>query len=629
MGVKWIGEPLEAVCVWAAAYGRGQEAGQDRIYAVSSGKPCVLLVIDPHAGKCLERWPLEGASHSWGVVATASGVYITGDGNLYRYRAGEALENLGTIISGEHYTWRAAADAEGMIYGGCYPGGKAFQYNPQTGQFRNYGVVVEGEQYVRCMKAWDGKLYIGIGTQRPYLVEMDTNTGDKSIIPLPPEAQQEQLVYDLDIVYPKLIIRCTPSNAMFVYDMEEREWTDRIDDAAGLAVSPADEEGNVFFVKSGYLHVYHLATKQLRSTGIPQPEPAADFGWIEQRDPARPGASLLWMNRDGTYSLYHPATGAMKVVDPQPQGQPVTIQSMTQGPDGNIYVGGYFAGALAVYKPASVTMQLYRKIGQIENMIAFQGKVYMGVYPKANIFCYDPESVWENGQNPELLFSLRAHRQDRPFAFTAAGQRLAIGTVPDYGCLGGALTLYDPVANHYDTYTNIADRQSIVSLAYRNGLIYAGGSIWGGLGIVPATEEALLTVWDAERAAVVWQGISVAGEKAISALAFDDSGMLWGLTSGYLFQFDPESRKVLQTVELFAFDWSSVGHYWRGGYLLYREDGKLVGSTLKRLFTYDIRTGQLDVLDEDAFLLASDPQGHVYFARDTQLYQYQWEAASK
>jgi len=615
-----LGEPIHAVCVWAAAYGK--ECGEDRIYAVSSGKPCVLLIIDPHQGTCLGRWPLTGASHSWGVITTSSGVYITGDGNLYRYVPGEGLNCLGGIIEGEHYTWRVAADEQGNVYGGCYPGGKAFQYSPETGEIRDYGVIVEDEQYVRCMKAWEGKLYIGIGTRKPYLIEMDIASGEKKQIPLPPAAEKEQLVYDLDIVYPKLVIRFTPSNTLHVYDMAQQAWVDQIEDSPGLAVSQPDEAGRIYLVRGGYLHTYHLASQELTCTNIPQTEPVADYGWIERRDSTQSGQCLLWMNRDGTYSFYHPGTGQLTTIDPEPSGQPVTIQSLTQGPDGNIYVGGYFAGGLAVYHPQTDAMKLHRQIGQIEGMLAYRGKLYMGVYPKANLFEYDPLLPWKKGSNPELKFSLRSHRQDRPFAFAAAGDRLAIGTVPDYGCLGGALTLYDPDRDHVEVFRNIADRQSIVSLAYHNEVIYAGSSIWGGLGIAPEEDEAVLTMWDKKAAAVIWQGVVVPGEKAISALAIDDDGMLWGLTAGMLFQFDSHTRQVVHTECLFPFDWNAVPHYWRGGYLQYAGNGMLVGSTLQHLFQYHVQNRTCEILDRQAFLLASDPAGGIYFARDTKLHKY-------
>ncbi|GIP35219.1 WD40 repeat domain-containing protein [Paenibacillus sp. J2TS4] len=622
MSARKIGEPIEAVHVWTAAY--GQEQGQDRIYAVSSGQPCVLFVVDPHTGDCLGRHLLDGANHSWGVVATETGVYVGGDGNLYRYTPEQGVVNLGNAIPGEHYTWRIAADDQGRVYGGCYPGGKVYQYNPSSGTFRDYGQIVEGEQYTRCMKALGDKLYIGVGTKKPHLMELHTETGEAREIPLPAEWQNEQLVYDLDIAYPHLFVRITPSNVLLVYDMQSGEWTDSIKGVAGLSVSTAGEDGRVYFVKDGQLHAYDPLALELTVTSLSLSEPASDFGWLEWKDAEFPGLSLVSVKRDGSYWIYHPPTDRYLTKHPKLLGRPITIQSIAQGPDGRINVGGYFAGGFASYDPATGEWEAHREIGQIENMIAFGDKMYLGVYTSANIFCYDPKEPWKPDLNPKLLFSLSGEEQDRPFAFAAAGDEVAIGTVSSYGRLRGALSLYHPKEDRLEVYRNIVEAQSIISLAYDDGMIFAGSSIWGGLGIVPERSEACLVMWDTTSRQKVWEGIPVPGEKAISALALDRDGFLWGLTAGTLFQFDPVSKQVLQTKELFPYDWSAVPHYWRGGYLHYHSDHYFVGSTLGRLFRYDLSSHKLEILDDNAFLLACDRNGDYYFARDTEVYKYEW-----
>ncbi|MNI82415.1 hypothetical protein D3C73_1391260 [compost metagenome] len=64
-------------------------------------------------------------------------------------------------------------------------------------------------------------------------------------------------------------------------------------------------------------------------------------------------------------------------------------------------------------------------------------------------------------------------------------------------------------------------------------------------------------------------------------------------------------------------------HFWRGGCeLLYRK-GILYGVAMNLLFKYDVRLNQLEVLDEDARLLAIDGEGGLYFARTTALYRMQ------
>ncbi|QQZ59639.1 WD40 repeat domain-containing protein [Paenibacillus sonchi] len=616
-----IGGPLSGLAVWASAYGKWR--GKDRIYAISSGSPCMLFVLDPAGSEPVQQFALEGSDHCWGVVAAASGVYIGGSGILYRFTHEQGIENLGEMIPGEFYTWRLAADDEGKIYGGCYPGGKVFQYNPSTGQFRDYGVMVEGEQYARSMEAWKGKLYVGVGTRCPHIVELDTVTGVRAEISLPEECSTEQLVYDLNIVHGKMLVRITPCSRLYIYDLELGRWEKCIDHVSGLSVSAPDPQGNVYFIKEDILQRYALAAGILSPTSLAMPEPAGDYGWLESHPLNPHGTCLAGVHRDGTCWIYDPENDRHTVMDFMLQGQPVHLQSLAWGPEGKLYIGGYFAGGLASYDPASSEMISHRGIGQIEGMMAAHGIMYLGVYPKANIFAYDPNLEWNPGSNPKLAFSLQEEEQDRAFAWTLAGDELAIGTVPSYGRNGGALTLFHPVSGTREVFRGLLPQQSIVSLAAGEELLFAGGSVWGGLGIAPERKEASLMIWEVNSRRKVWEGVPVPGEQAISALALDDEGKVWGLTAGMLFLFNPVTLKTEQTIPVLPVDWEAMTHFWRGGCeLLYRE-GVLYGTAGNHLFKYDVRLNQLEVLDENARLLAVDGEGGLYFARTTALYRIQ------
>lgn len=615
-----IGMPLDGLAIWASAYGK--EEGQDRIYAVSSGKPCVLLVIDPHQEVLIDRFELEGSDHCWGVVHTPTGVYIGGSGILYRYTPAGGVEDLGTMIEGEYYTWRLTADDRGNVYGGCFPGGKVFQYNPQSGLFRDYGSIVEGEQYARSMAAVGETLYIGMGTQKPHLIALNTVSGEKLSIPLPESCKGEQVIYDLDIVYPKLMARVTPSSILHVYDLETGLWEAEFENTSGLSVSPPDPDGRVYFIKDDYLHRYNPLTGELKATSCRQPNPAGDFGWLDGHalNPEYP--SLVGVNRDGSYWVFDPEHESCQHYDLQLSGQPVAIQSLTPGPDNDIYIGGYFTGGLARYDVESGELKQFKGIGQTEGLLFGQGKLYLGVYPKAIMYEYDPKQPWVKEENPKRLFSLNEEEQDRPFALAWAGKELAIGTVSGYGRLGGALTLYDPASGEHEVYRNVINQQSIISLTVHEGILYAGSSVFGGLGGPPSEQEAMVMMWDIAAKNPIWQGVPVSGERAVSALTVDDQGFLWGLTAGKLFQFDLKKRQTVMVKEIEPFDWEGVGHFWRGGRLSYKQ-GEVYGYSMHTLFRFNPAEDRLDILEEDAHLFAEDAYGRYYFARNTELYQYE------
>jgi hypothetical protein len=623
MTLQYIGEPLSAVQLSTAAYGK--EEGGYRIYTTTSGKPCKLYVIDPQTGVCLHDHEVTGSNHSWGMCVAKDGcVYIGGDGYLHRYNPKTTeVENLGVAIQGETYLWRVAADDDGNVYGGTYPGGKVFQYNISAGTFRDYGSMVMGESYARSLDVGpNNKVYVGMGSQEAAVIELDTLTGDRRKLSLPKDLAQNKFVYDLDVVGTKLFARFVDSKTLLVYDLQREECIDRIEQAAGLDVSPPSADDKVYLIRDNVLYTYDLNTLKLTPTPMTIKTGARDFGWMELNEPDFPGKSLVSVFSGG-YWVYNPQTQKHKTVKVQLEGQPVAIQSLASGDDGRIYIGGYFAGGFAYFDPSTQYLSDCRGFGQSENMMYFKDKLYLGVYTGANIYRYDPQEPWASGMNPTHLFALEAHLQDRPFSFTKTESKLVIGTVPTYGQLGGALTLYDPETDAHETYRNVVPDQSPISLAYHNGLIYGGTSVWGGLGVPPKEKHGKLFIWDTRTKETVWEGIPVEGEKAVAALTFDGNGDLWGLTSGQLFKFETESKRFVNVFDYFEpLRWEELTHFWRGGFLTFDSEGFLYGNCMGTLFRFDIAKEELTVLERNVSLFARDSNGDIYVARESELHKY-------
>src|SRR5690606_28213253 len=150
---------------------------------------------------------------------------------------------------------------------------------------------------------------------------------------------------------------------------------------------------------------------------------------------------------------------------------------------------------------------------------------------------------WQAGTNPGTPVAI-GNSQDRPVALTPAGDLTAIGSVPDYGHLGGALTLLNRTTGETTSYRNVVQDQSIVTLLHRDGKIYGGSAIWGGLGIDPTATEAELFVFDLATRTVETSLVPVPGETSIGGLTFDPDGNLWGMTANQLFRYDVDSGEV-------------------------------------------------------------------------------------
>lgn len=624
MAEKHLGTPVHTVAVAAAGYDP-EGAERPKVYAVSSGKTATLYVIDVQTGRILQSAELEGTTHTWGVAVAPDGaVYMSSSqGYLHRWRPGEdKAENLGKPIPGESFVWRLACDEQGRIYGGTYDGGKVFRYDPVEGIFRDYGRMTDSEKYARSIAAGGGAIYVGVGTQRARLYEVDAESGAKREIPFPEGYEKDQTVYDVTKVGEWLFARTVPSNTLHVYDLQAKRWTDAISDASGLDVScPSPDSGKLYLVRGNRLHSYDPETKELAATDI-SVQGAKDFGWVRLEEADYPGWSLVSAKTNGDFWLYNPQSGHCRHVEVNVPGQPNKAQTLTLSSDGTLWVGGFFSGGFAKYDPVSERLTEYRTFGQQEGMVEFKGSIYAGVYPGARIYRYDPKAEYRADVNPIKLFALNDRYQDRPFAMVAAGDALAIGTVPYYGQHGGALTLYDPDTGKIDVYRHIAGNQSVVCLAYREGILYGGTSIHGGLGTEPETTAASLFRFDADQCEKGWTCVPVPEAKVIYSIALAEDGMLWGLTYRALFRFDPMQRKTVEIVPLEGFNPDFPESGWIGGTIRFHEDGCLYGTALGQLFRYKPGERSFEILADKAAYFAQNAEGTIYFTRGTELYEY-------
>lgn len=624
MAEKHLGTPVHTVAVAAAGY---DPDGTDhpKLYAVSSGKTATLYVIDIKTGRVVQRAELEGTTHTWGVtVAPTGAVYMSSSqGYMHRWLPGtDKTENLGRPIAGESFIWRLACDEQGRIYGGTYDGGKVFRYDPDTGRFRDYGRMIDSEKYARCIAVGDGSIYVGVGTQRARLFEVNAESGIKRELPLPEGYEQEQTVYDVTKIGGRLYARTVPSNTLHVYDLQAEQWIDAITDASGLDVSrPSPDDGRLYLVRGNKLHSYNPKTKELTEADC-SVQGAKDFGWIRLDEEGFPGWSLVSAKTNGDFWIYNPQTDKCKHVEVNVPGQPNKAQTLTLSQDGTLWVGGFFSGGFTKYDPDSGQLTEYRTFGQQEGMVEFKGSIYAGVYPGARIYRYDPGAEYLAGVNPVKLFELKDRHQDRPYAMVAAGEELAIGTVPYYGQHGGALTLYSPDTGNIDFYRHIAENQSIICLVYRDGILYGGTSVNGGLGTDPVTKEASLFLFDTVKREKVWSGVPMPDAKVIYSITMADDGMLWGLTYRSLFRFDPSERKTVEVVPLEGFQRDYPESGWLGGTIRFHSDGCLYGTALGHLFRYRPGGSAFEFLADNAAYFAQNAEGTMYFTRGTELYEY-------
>ncbi|MPV36460.1 outer membrane protein assembly factor BamB family protein [Georgenia subflava] len=630
VGQAWaeesIGHPVEASNILDTSYGIGAD-GRPDVYAVTAAVPARFQVLDVETGALEHSVELPaGATGSWAVTTGSDGSVYVGvynNGHLYRWvPATETLEDLGRATPNSRYLWDLEVDDEGVVWGGTYPRAELFSYDPATDDFTSYGSLAD-EEYVRSVAVTDGKVYAGLGSSDPKIVVLDVASGERTTLELPEEHQDNEFVYFLDVRKDTLFARVTPGNHLLAHDMKRGTWTDLGPTAFG-SVSPVGPANTVYYVDAeNRLMAYKLSRGTITDTGVADLYPARDFGWVDLPGPDYPGLTLSFVYQTGERVLYNPVRGTHEVLQTEAETAPIKIQSVATGPDGRIYSGGYMYEGIAAYDPTTGQTETLPRgyLGQVEGMLAHDGDLYLGTYTRAHLFRYHPEEGWETGTNPEHLGSLEELEQDRPFAWTSVGDRVATGTVPSYGKLGGVLALYDPDTGVLESHRDVVPDQSIVSLTAIGDIVYGGTSVFGGLGSSPTAETAVVFAWDSETGHKLWEAELAPEVQAVTALTAGPDGTLWAIDNGKLYELDPTDGSVLRSSQLMPYLWQGAS-LWVGSDLEFREDGQLYALTRGTIFQVDPETLRSRELADGVTNYTFARLGEdIYFTRSDEIFR--------
>lgn len=623
--VKDLGPQVTASVIQGSVFVKTPD-GMEYLYTVLRGRPASLLGYSLDGNKKILDQPLAGTDGSWDLVVSTTGVvYIAGaNGHLFSHNPGtDVVQDLGIPLAGEKLIWDMAAGKNGEIFGGTYPGCRAFRYHPKEGATDiGKGPMVEGEQYLRSIEYHeaDDKLYAGIGSHA-HLVEIDPRTGKKTEW-LPEQYQDQQYIYSIglvnelkngDLLFGWLTSSTHRRTLVFNLRTDQLETVMEDFDVRSVIKSPQNQK--LYFTKEGNLIEADFskakpALKKIAHVGM--------AGLASYWDKA---GNLRMIGQGGKLLAYNPKARKQITTKLDLPRRPIDIQSIGVAPDGKVWIGGYLAGGHAVYDPVTQTTTALDGLDQTEGL-AFKGDtLYMGIYPKANLYLYDMRKAWAPDHNqPRHLGKLRG--QDRPFAVLPmqSMNKVFFGTVPDYGKLGGALVEYDIEKDTLIQYDEVVSKQSVISLVEANGLLIGGTTISGGLGIQPVEKEAKLFIWDPAQRKMVEEIVPVPGAIAITGLSLAPDGKVWGFAQGIVFVYDLEKRNVTAMSSVYpAKPYGS--HLWRNAFMVHHPNGNVYMSANNDIFQINPGTMAVTKLLEGAGMLIMDKNGTLYFKKSTNLYQ--------
>jgi len=606
--------------------------GQNIVLNSIMGSPGKFVINDLLTGKKLQQFSLgTNSAGSYATLVHSSGdVYLSSHphGRLYRYRPGsENLDDLGQSNPNVKHIWELEEIAGGKIILACYPDARLVEFDPVTSKFRDMGSAKEGEDYARAI-AWHrptNRLFVGVGSH-PALICWNLTTGEKQDI-LPPVDPAESTVYNVDIINDKVVTRLSPSVKGLIFDANTLELYDRVDRMEGNQISGVAPDGeSYYFTVNTQLMRHNLKTKHKEQVAtIMGNTRAIGFPLIDGRQ------MVASVSYNGTINLVDPQSGSSREIKQELPSEPIDIHSLYGGPDNRIYSSGYVAGALGIYDPFSQQTVQIDNVAQTEGASSIGNVMYFGTYPKARIVRYETaankHSNFLKDQNPEEIFSLQDEGQDRPYAMLGIPEtnECAVGTVPGYGKLGGVICIYNDDTKTTRVYRDILGKRSAVALAHKDGILYIGTTISGGLGVDPIEKDAVLIGINLKTGKKLFEAVPVPDTRIIGDLQIMPDGKIWGWAEATLFVFDPATRKIEKTKEVKKLPRHS-GHMWRGSqFTTPTAAGKVYGLAASQVLEIDLETFQLNkIADAKGFslLIHHEPSGSLFFARKHQLYEW-------
>ncbi len=507
-----------------------------------------LVQVDPDTGEARQFDAPEGPG-AWAFeVGPDQRIYLgTWDGALIlRFdpaRPSRGIEVVGKPSKTEDYLWQYDVGADGWLYACTYPQAKLVRYDPRSGAMEDLGRMHPTEMYARSLAVGpNGKVYVGIGTQKGDLVVFDPSSKThRSVLP------------------------------------------------EGMRGAPGWGTVGVSKRADGLVYA-EFGTNLMRLDD----ERVARV----QTAPSRPlktlkdGREVVFFDR-GRFSLKDPRTGEVVERRFKYAGAGDRIFVVGNGPGGCVY--GSTAMPLEVFRfdPRAGRSEHLGGMpgGEVYSMSVHEEKLYLCYYGGAIMNLYDPaKAFWKFGSGPDSNPISHGGVGDghlRPRAMIRGpNEMLYIGSEPPYGELGGAMGVWDPKSNKtVENYRHLITNQSIVSLAWEreSGLIFGGSGNFGGGGTKSTEKEAVFFAFDPRVRRNVFEAPLATGARSYAATVAA-GGKVFTTAGDKLYVFDPRSMKVASTHPLPGTQVEiSLGQH----------GDQLVGLTTRAVYTVDIRDGKV------------------------------------
>ena len=477
---------------------------------------------------------------------------------------------------------------DGKLWFGTYYSGVLGIYDPETETYRKIGAVYKDNvSQLHGMIYHDGFLYVSIHN-------------DSTVAVVKFDVASEQVVGTLDITdvmgtvkYLNNLsmlgdgdflvggINSGKTQAFICIDPETMELYKDHGMFGGMGMCATEIiDGKQYMVCNGYgLYEYDVATKTFSKT------PGFGNDGIGFRSS---GNSLVTLNGERCLLTWTTSGGHPRYFNLDTQEYKTwdnlvihgsggaAIREVATGLEGdtNLYIGVFNSDQGAIFDTAQgKKIGQFRSGGQGDSFIWYEGKFYAGNYSSTTLNeIYLPEDPTVIPAVNEFIQRWRLDHeqtgQKRVHELAAGDGYIFAGTIPDTGCYGGAVTVYDTKTGRWFTHRDVVPGLAVTGLEYSDKLLYGATTTSGGTGTTEAKPEgssAKLFVYDYENRETLAvldprdyiKGLSKSEVTLISSFGKDPvvEGRMWAVVSETLicFTYDRE-RKTFDVQEVISFD---------------------------------------------------------------------------
>lgn len=488
---------------WTAASIIGP-SNQLQITRSRESSPHLLLdiPIDP---------PAEILSMVWDP--TARTLYLSARGKLWAWRcsAPEAIEHL-VDIPGATALYELLIDTQGLVWGGTFPLGAVFSFDPTTKAIHVSSQLASDSEYVRRLTLdTKGQLWAGTGALNPRIFMFPRSaTGSRIEIPLP-EPLENGFITAIRAGTSKVRVTTDGHPDVFELDSNSRTWTRKFRAAGWVRTPPSTVlyDDTYYMIQASDLIAYR------GNTTAKVAEVATDEGATMH---VSDSGLLLSTAAPGGFSL-SPIPNASepggKSADVSLEPGLFKVQSILAPTDSTIYVGGFMGTGIAGIDPDSDAR--WRSpddldiVHQVENMISCgTDRLYLGTYSWADVISCNTDLRDDASSYERIARFSTKYNQSRPFGLATNSSSLFVGTVPNYGRSGGILAKIETGSNTPEWVLDgsgegFIEGHSIVGLVADDEHVYGTTSVRSGSGLADTAGPAQVFSLDLVTKKKIWQ----------------------------------------------------------------------------------------------------------------------------